>query len=457
MIPRLPVGFSHPMPIGQGAFASVYRVRQKTLDRWVALKFIYEKDRVKRHELLKEAQTQSKLRAECVPLVHDAFEWRDSVCMVMEWLSGISAMDLLASELSVDDRYSVAGAFIHALAMIHERGFVHRDIKPENIIITADRGVFLVDFGFTKNIADQFKSAVAHAKGTPGYMAPELWRQDKQPDLMRADVYSAGKILKIMLTETPAETVTNTLLSDDPAKRPASAVEVEKMWTMSPWKRPEPPDWKRIAGDLVAQRLSVDLLEAVKQLYRARRDDEAYWLLVESIENDGNNREAMEFMKAFRRPMQKRISWRYRLVASVAIVVSLIAAFFAGIKSNETAAPLVSIVNPGHASLLGSIGKSNKRYASIALREDSLQTDRLCGKLLVRYVSPGSTVLIDGRPAPCDTLCESGLRLHPGDHDVVIRDSASRLLRRETIALLPFQTKIITMPHPPLIKEGKIP
>jgi len=60
MIPRIPKGFSHPMTIGEGSFSSVYRVRQKILDRWVAVKILHEKDRERRLELLNEARIRRK-------------------------------------------------------------------------------------------------------------------------------------------------------------------------------------------------------------------------------------------------------------------------------------------------------------------------------------------------------------------------------------------------------------
>ena len=175
MLPKFPPGFSHPMHIGTGAFASVYRVRQTVLERWVALKFVFEKNPHRRRELLGEAQTQAKLHAECVPRIYDAFEWRQSVCIVMEWIRGVSLAEVLTSDLSLDDRIRMAGSLIRALAEIHARGFAHRDLKPENVLAAPDHGLYLVDFGFSRNIAEQHRSSVNVAKGTPAYMAPELW------------------------------------------------------------------------------------------------------------------------------------------------------------------------------------------------------------------------------------------------------------------------------------------
>ena len=79
MIPALPAGYSHPMSIGKGGFASVYRVKQTALDRWVAIKIIEEKNPKRRKELLKEGKTQANLQIRYVPQVYDAFEWKKKV------------------------------------------------------------------------------------------------------------------------------------------------------------------------------------------------------------------------------------------------------------------------------------------------------------------------------------------------------------------------------------------
>ena len=123
MIPKLPKGFSHPMRIGEGTFASVYRVRQNALERWVALKIIPEKDRDRRKELLKEATIQAKIKAECIPQVYDAFEWNNSVCIVMQWVKGVSLVQLMRGTLSEEERLFLANGLICSMATLHSLGF----------------------------------------------------------------------------------------------------------------------------------------------------------------------------------------------------------------------------------------------------------------------------------------------------------------------------------------------
>ena len=458
MIPRLPSGFSHPMRIGEGAFASVYRVRQEALERWVALKFIDEKNPLKRRELLKEAQTQAQLRTDSIPQIYDAFEWHGSICMVMEWISGISLTSLLDRELTVDNRLSIATDFVLALCAIHKLGFVHRDLKPENIIITPDRWLYLVDFGFSKNVADMHVSAVAHAKGTPAYMAPELWlKGGGRVDLMRADVFSSGKILRLVLAGTPAVGFTDALLLEDSLKRPASGVAVRTLWEASPWVSNGDAALYEMAGALAAERLSSDLLFAAKQLLHARREEEAYWLLVESIEKNGNNREAMEIMGNFKQRTHKRWSAVHYAVLSMAIVGGLLTAFFAGKRSMEVAAHEPIPIRRHYTPMLASIGNNRSPIGNAELREDPHRSDRLSGKLLLRNMPHAPVIRIDGCVIDSDSAYGNGLPLHWGEHDLSVCDSSGRVYRQESIALLPFQTKSVDLSMPSPVMKGTEP
>ncbi len=447
MIPRFPGGFSHPMRIGEGAFASVYRVRQEALGRWVALKFMYEKKRAKRHELLREARTQAKMRAGCVPQMYDAFEWRNSVCMVMEFIRGLPLSVLLGAPLSTADRLSLAGSFIRALATIHSQGFAHRDLKPENVIVTPDRGLFLVDFGFTKDVTE-IQSSTLNAKGTPAYMAPELWSSGSEVDLRRADVYAAGKVLTQILASVCPEAFLKPLLCENPLGRPASGIELLESWEKEP--EPEPrPDWTRMASDMTSERMSVLLLGAARQLLYARRIDEAYWLLVESIEENGNNREAVVLLGDFQ---NGSTGGRPKLVQYVPFAVILAGcvciAFVAGMRKSANP-ELFPPVHHRRASVLLSPSASGPVFSgAAALRVDSLRHDKLTGRLLVRGVPEGVSLSVDGKPAP-DTARVHGLTLHWGEHELTLRDGAGRTLRYMNVNVLPFQTRTVDFPVKP--------
>jgi len=441
MLPKFPPGFTHPMRIGSGAFASVYRVRQTALERWVALKFVFEKNAARRRELLGEAQTQAKLHAECVPQIYDAFEWRQSVCMVMEWIRGVSLAELLATELSVDERIQLAGSVIRALAEIHGRGFVHRDLKPENVLVAPDHGIYLVDFGFSKNIAEKNVSSVNVAKGTPAYMAPELWTMGGEADLMRVDVYAAGKVLKQVLEESPRERFTLPLCADNPLQRPASGEELLSLWNSEYGVVSEPVDWQRMTGNLVAAQLSESLLVAARQLRYAHRSEEAYWLLVESIEENGNNGDAVEMMSTFQSvPEKKRTAQQY-ILFSLVLIAGVVTAYIAG-TGKHPPSPGTTAIQQRMPKLMP-LSRTGIPSLQVKLREDPMRTDRLSGRLLVRSLPAGTELAVGDRAIPADSATRYGIYLHRGEHVISLRDSAGGIIRQETVRLLPFQTKVV--------------
>jgi serine/threonine protein kinase len=445
MLPKFPPGFSHPLRIGTGAFASVYRVRQTALERWVALKFVFEKNPTRRHELLKEAQTQAKLHAECVPQIYDAFEWRQSVCMVMEWIRGVSLADLLTAELSVDDRMLVAGSLIRSLAAIHAQGFAHRDLKPENVLVAPGRGLFLVDFGFSKHIAERQMSSVNVAKGTPAYMAPELWSKGGQVDLMRADVYAAGKVLVQILEGCVHEDFTRLLLKDNPVQRPATGTELLALWENRGLSSSGTADWQRIAGDLVAARLSDGLLAGARLLQYAHRSEEAYWLLVESLEENGNNGEAVELMATFQSsPGRRRTIVQYALFTMI-LLVGIAAAYLLGSGSRSRMPYKQSDLYRQRVPKLSSMIGTAAPVLQVTLREDTLRTDKLSGRLLVRNIPPETELAVDARKISADSISLHGVYLHRGEHLVSLHDRTGRIIRQERVGLLPFQTKVVDL------------
>jgi serine/threonine protein kinase len=445
MIPKFPRGFSHPMRIGTGAFASVYRVRQAALDRWVALKFIYEKNGVKRRELLSEARTQAKMHMECVPQLYDAFEWRQSICMVMEWIRGVSLSELLECPLSTGERVALAGAVLQAFAMVHEQGFAHRDLKPENVIITPDGALYLVDFGFSKQVTRDMKaSSVTTAKGTPAYMAPELWKYGSQVDLMRADVYAAGKVLAQILVSTPHVSIVDSLLDENPKKRPASGKEVLALWHRDGTQLNVAGRWREKAGELLAERLSRSLLSAAKTLLYARRGEEAYRLLVESLEENGDNHEALDLMTTFRELSRKRTNMTYYLLFMIVLAGGVGVAFIAGVRSRDQ--------NPVVRSLLGkdrmaqfSSGTFDVSEKHVSLRVDSLHTDKLSGRLAVRSISRQAKLFIDNNAVAPDSAHYPGFLLHWGEHTITVTDTAGNLLQSRRVKLLPFQFLAVDM------------
>ncbi|HEV7554598.1 MAG TPA: serine/threonine-protein kinase [Kofleriaceae bacterium] len=195
--------------LGAGGMGAVYRGRQRSVDREVAIKVIDPKlaskrDGVKR--FLREAKLSSRLSAPSIVSVYDFGQTEDGILyIVMELVPGRT----LARHLEPGHPIGVARAIriglqlCDALETAHAAGIVHRDLKPHNVIILDQppgRDVLKVlDFGLAKSLTDEAVSLITHAGamiGTPLYMSPELI-QGKPCDV-RADIYSLGCMLHEM-------------------------------------------------------------------------------------------------------------------------------------------------------------------------------------------------------------------------------------------------------------------
>lgn len=450
MIPRLPKGFTHPMHVGGGAFATVYRARQSSLDRWVALKVVEQPQREARRRLLREATVQAGLRLSCIPQVYDAFEWGRRICIVMQWIYGVNLTTLLEHSLTTEERIALASGFLGALAELHGQGYAHRDIKPANVLISPHDGVFLIDFGFTKNVADGSKSIAGSIKGTPAYMAPELWEGSGAVDYMRADVYSAGKVLRqIVGGRAPFADFAEEMLREDPSHRPSSGVEVLDRWRALVANRPPVP-WDRLAAALSADTLAPKLYTAAKQLLHAGKEDEAYWLLVECLELNPDVPEAVELMSAFpeyaRRQAGKRRT--YAVAGAIGAAMLVVFAFLAGRRAPATKSmgrSPTGEVALNQVRLHAPPSPASPRQRNLALRADTLKTEHLVGRLMVLSPARSGVLLVDNKPVASEGARWNSIVMPYGTYALSWRESDGSSVWRERVRLLPFQTKVIVI------------
>ncbi|MBD3393497.1 MAG: protein kinase [Chitinivibrionales bacterium] len=450
MIPTLPPGFSHPMRIGGGAFASVYRVRQASVDRWVALKVIEETDRDRRRAVLKEATTQARMHLSCVPQVYDAFEWKKSVCIAMQWIKGASLAELLQRDPSRQQRMWLADGFIRALARLHAEGYAHRDLKPANVVVSPSDGIYLVDFGLTKHVRDPEKSMTGVVKGTPAYMAPELWRAGGDTDHMRADVYSAGLILREILAGDESVRFADALVKEDPRPRPASGWGIQSLWETGFTQAVPTPGWHELAGPPTARLHAKNLLAAARELLAGGRHDEAYWLLVECLEEDPEYGEAVELMEAFPALSRRKAVRRSVVVAlaACAIAAIIVGVFFAGRQSSawQRIVGIGGGISESGITLLKSTRAGNRsREGSAAFLEDSLPAAHLSGCVVVKSFPADGELSIDGRPIGPRANLRQGIPLAFGKHVLRWKVDGRGVIWRERIAILPFEVKGLTI------------
>src|SRR5437016_2802864 len=194
--------------VGRGGQGVVFRARQKTLNRTVALKVISlgqwaSKAHVKRFR--REAEAAASLEHPGIVPIHEVGE-RDGQCYFsMKFVEG-GQLDEVARRAPMSIRQAVE--LIVKVARIvhyaHEHGILHRDIKPGNILLDAKGEPHLTDFGLARLVESE--SSVTHTLdvlGTPSYMAPEQAVGNNAAVSSVTDVYGLGAVLYQLLTGQP--------------------------------------------------------------------------------------------------------------------------------------------------------------------------------------------------------------------------------------------------------------
>ncbi|HEY8961583.1 MAG TPA: protein kinase [Luteolibacter sp.] len=192
--------------LGRGGMGSVYKARQKSLDRWVAIKILApEREGRERfaERFAREAQTLARLSHPHIVTIHDFGQTGGLFYLVMEFVDGVNLRELLRDgKMEPAQALAIVPPICDALQYAHQKGIVHRDIKPENLLLDRDGRVKIADFGIASLIGAENESA-----GTPAYMAPEQADAKREVD-HRADIYALGVVLYEMLTgERPGKEV----------------------------------------------------------------------------------------------------------------------------------------------------------------------------------------------------------------------------------------------------------
>lgn len=195
-------GYDIEERIGRGGMASVYRARQHTFDRDVALKVLkpdLSEDEQFCQRFVQESLIVAKLHHSHIVQVYDVGEYQNNFYIAMEYLHGGDLNTRLKTGLSVNDTITVIKQASSALHFAHKKGIIHRDIKPDNIMFREDGAAVLTDFGIAKEIdSDMNLTQTGLIVGTPKYMAPEQIR-GASPSAS-GDIYSLGILLFQCLT-----------------------------------------------------------------------------------------------------------------------------------------------------------------------------------------------------------------------------------------------------------------
>jgi predicted Ser/Thr protein kinase len=193
--------------IGRGGMGAVYKARQPSLERLVALKVLPPeagRDPAFAERFAREARALARLCHPNIVAVHDVGKAGEFYYFVMEYVDGANLRELLRDgQLTPEQALRIVPQICDALQYAHENGVVHRDIKPENILLDRKGRVKIADFGLAKllgrDTGNFTLTGSRQVMGTLYYMAPEQVERPLEVD-HRADIYSLGVVFYEMLT-----------------------------------------------------------------------------------------------------------------------------------------------------------------------------------------------------------------------------------------------------------------
>jgi len=216
-------------PLGAGGMGEVYRARDTSLGREVAIKVLPAErlsDPKRRARLVQEARAASALNHPHIVTIYEIGSSDGIDFIVMEYVSGQTLDGRIPKRgMPLREALRVAIPIAEALAAAHARGIVHRDLKPANVMVTPDGVVKVLDFGLAKLVIDEsddtgqttasISAALSRSgvvAGTASYMSPEQATGGSAD--ARSDVFSFGAVLYEMVTGRRAfagQTVSETL------------------------------------------------------------------------------------------------------------------------------------------------------------------------------------------------------------------------------------------------------
>jgi len=212
--------------LGSGAMGVVYRAKDRSLDRQVALKELpqwlsNDQDCVSRFR--REAKALASLTHPYIVLVYDLVEEDRRLWLVLEFVEGGALATYLRThkQMPISEAAKLTAQIAQGLAYVHSKGIIHRDLKPSNILLTSNRDPKISDFGIAKLAKSSSLTQEGTPIGSPHYMSPEQAKGGSVDE--RSDIYSLGITFYEMLTgRVPFKGETSSVLAQQITQPPIS-------------------------------------------------------------------------------------------------------------------------------------------------------------------------------------------------------------------------------------------
>ena len=360
-------------PLGAGGMGEVYRARDATLQREVALKLLPQdvaEDPERLARLKREARALAALNHAHVATVHGFEEQDGTSFIVMELVDGETLAEKLErGPLSVEETFALAIQIAGALEAAHRRGIVHRDLKPANVKIMPSGDAKVLDFGLATSVrpGSGEVSETAHptaagmtrtgaVMGTPPYMSPEQVRGMK-PD-GRVDIWAFGCVLYEMLTGRnafAAQTAGDTL---------SAVLTREPDWDSLP------PDTPASMRALLRRCLRKDRDRRLQHIDDARIEIED--ALGESEPDSAEQRAVPERRRSWRRPAPWALAGLLTLATAAIVIAWFLGGLSGGIPRSGSGGPAPEIRALAVLPLENLSGDPEQQYFVDGVHEDIL-------------------------------------------------------------------------------------
>jgi serine/threonine-protein kinase len=194
--------------LGRGGMGVVYKARQRSLNRTVAVKMILRGELASTADLARfrsEAESAARLDHPHIVPVYEVGELRGQPYFAMKYVEGTTLARRLADgPIAPREAAALLAPICQAIHFAHQRGILHRDLKPSNILIDREGRPHVTDFGLAKRVTGDTQLTRSGAiLGTPCHMAPEQAAGNRGQLGPASDVYSLGTVLYQMLTGRP--------------------------------------------------------------------------------------------------------------------------------------------------------------------------------------------------------------------------------------------------------------